>query len=264
MTGSLALPREIAPGVHWLGACLQVAYRGTTLHGYNSVYLVAGEECSMLVEAGHPQDAQTIEAQIETLLAAGVPPLRYLFTTHTEAPHAGAVGRLLARYPDLQACGDVEDLHLVFPAYADRLVALEPGETIDLGMRRLETVEAVFRDMIRTRWLFDRATGVLFAGDGFAYSHYHEQGQCGRMAEEVPELDVPEMTALFAELAFYWTRFVDIEPYIARLDELIFDELAVRLLAPTHGLPITDPATTLARVRQGLRWGSAGSRGTVS
>lgn len=63
------------------------------------------------------------------------------------------------------------------------------------------------------------------------------------------------MTALFAELALYWTKFVDLEPYIRRLDRMVVDELEVELIAPTHGLPIADVAGTLPAIRHGLRVG---------
>ena len=38
-----------------------------------------------------------------------------------------------------------------------------------------------------------------------------------------------------------WTRHADIEPYIDRLHEFIFDGLDVQIIAPTHGLPILNP-----------------------
>jgi hypothetical protein len=97
---------------------------------------------------------------------------------------------------------------------------------------------------------------VLFPGDGFAYSHYHEDGHCGQTAEESPSLDLPEMTALFAELALYWTRFHDLEPHIVRLLALL-DDLDVRIVAPTHGLPIADLPAILPRIVEGLRLGSS-------
>jgi hypothetical protein len=59
--------------------------------------------------------------------------------------------------------------------------------------------------------------------------------------------------ARFGLLAFHWTQFVDIEPYVERLDRLVFDELDTAMIAPTHGLPIRDPATTMAEIRAGLR-----------
>ena len=60
------------------------------------------------------------------------------------------------------------------------------------------------------------------------------------------------MTGLFAELALYWTRFSDMEPHIAQLSALIA-ELDVALIAPTHGLPITDLRRTVPLVLDGLR-----------
>lgn len=254
------LPRELAPGVFWLGDCLRYPYEDTFLHGYNSVYLVAGTSCSALIEAGHPRDLPELERQLESLLDAGAPPLRYLFSTHTETPHCAGLGRLLEQFPDAIAVGDVSDLHLVFPQYIDRFRSLAPGERLDLGGRELLVVEAVIRDYLSTRWVFDTATRTLFSGDGIAYSHYHEVGHCGSVAEEVPDLSLPEMTALFSELALYWTRFVDIEPYIERLDQLLFDELDVQILAPTHGLPVTDLPATLPAIREGLRIGSNARR----
>lgn len=255
-TSAAGLPRELAEGLFWLGDCILNPFEGRILHGYHSSYLVTGTECSLLVEAGHPKDLPVLEGQLAALLGAGLPELRYIFTTHAETPHCGGMGRLLAEYPEAVACGDMSDLHLVFPQFADRLLQLEPGDTLDLGGTSFQIQESVFRDYAHSRWGFDTRRKALFTGDGFAYSHYHEAGMCGHVAEEVPELEIPEMTAVFAELALYWTRFVDLEPYIDRLDELVFDELAAELVCPTHGLPITDPRATFPRVRDGLRQGA--------
>ena len=252
------LPREIAPRTFWLGDCLHFPYdhNGHELHGYHSVYLLAGETDSIIIEGGHPRDLPVIEQQLELLLADGIPEPKHVFITHTEMPHSGGVGRYLSRFPEMTAVGDISDLHLVFPEFGDRLRPMAHGDSIDLGQTEFVIVEAVFRDYFYTRWGVDTRRRVLFTGDGFAYSHYHEAGQCGKVAEEVPDLDLPDMTSQFAELAFTWTRYVDIEPYIERLDQLLFDELDVRIIAPTHGLPITNPELTLSAVREGLRLGS--------
>lgn len=258
------LPREIVPGIFWLGQCLKVSHHGHPLHGYNSVYLLTGEHTSMLVEGGHAPDLPVIEGQLDGLLETrDIPPLRYLFTTHTEAPHSSGLGRLLDRYPDTIVCGDTLDLHLVFPQHVDRLHPMNPGDSLDLGGTEFVAVEAVIRDMPYTRWGFDTRRRVLFPGDGFAYSHYHEGGHCGSLAEEAPSLDLPDMTALFAELALYWTQFADLEPYIERLDKLIFEELDVAFIAPTHGLPIGDLETTVPKIYDGLRLGGGRDRGPV-
>ena len=257
------LPRELAPGLWWLGVCQHYPfdYHGSSLHAYNSVYLLSGQDASVVVEGGFPSDVQIIERQIEQVLERGAPPLRYLFTTHTETPHCASFGRLLQQYPDAVICGDVSDLHLVFPALTDRLLPLAPGDSLDLGGTELRIVESVIRDYIYTRWAFDTSRKVLFTGDGVAYSHYHAAGQCGRVAEEVPQLDLADMTALFGELAFFWTRFTDLEPYIERLDRLLFDELGVEIVAPTHGLPIVNPRATMSAVYNGFRRGGVAPAG---
>jgi hypothetical protein len=66
-------------------------------------------------------------------------------------------------------------------------------------------------------------------------------------------LDVPTQMSRFGAIAFHWTQFVDLEPYISRLDRLLFDELGVEMIAPTHGLPIRDPRVTMSAIRLGLR-----------
>lgn len=136
---------------------------------------------------------------------------------------------------------------------------LDPDDTLDLGGVEFRVVEAVFRDHIATRWGFDTRSRTLFAGDGFSYSHYHAAEHCGRLAEEVDAIDLPDMVALFAGLAFNWTLHTDIGPYIERLDRMLFADLDVKTIAPTHGLPIGDPPATMPLIREGLRIGSGRS-----
>tara|TARA_Y100000814_G_C12227133_1_gene366983 strand:- start:32 stop:301 length:270 start_codon:yes stop_codon:yes gene_type:complete len=83
------LPREIAPGVFWLGDCLEQPFRGKIYHSYNAAYLIVGSEASLLVETGHPKDFPLIEKQMSDVLSnSNAPPLKYLFITHQETPHS--------------------------------------------------------------------------------------------------------------------------------------------------------------------------------
>ena len=111
------MPREIAPGVFWIGDCLAQRHKGKSYHGYNAAFLVAGETASVLVETGHPKDFPVIERHLAELFARGVPALKYLFVTHQETPHCGGLGRILQRFPEAIVCGDVSDYHLAFPHY---------------------------------------------------------------------------------------------------------------------------------------------------
>lgn len=250
------LPREIAPGIFWLGECLEQRSRGRVYHSYNAAFLVVGETASLLVETGHPKDFLFIDSQIKDILAQpGRAPLRHLFLTHEETPHSGGLGRILRTWPDVTVHGDVSDYHLAFPEFESRLHWMREGDRIDLGGREFLAVEPVIRDLRTTWWGFDTGARALFPGDGFAYSHYHEDGHCGLMAEEAESLDLDDVSAVFAEKALFWTKFVDMEPYIERLTAQM-QALDVRVVAPTHGLPIADVAATVPLVMEGLRYGS--------
>lgn len=253
------LPRELADGVFWLGECNVLHHRGKVLHGGNSVFLVAGEEASALVEAANSFHVNIVMDQIEAVLAErDLPEVKYIFVTHPEVPHAGGIGHFLTRFPNAIACGGVSDLHLIFPQFEHRMHFSQPGDRFDLGGTELQVVDAVFRDLPYTRWAFDTKRHVLFAGDGFAFTHDHDERHCGHLTENCdPPLDIPAMMALFAVSAFHWVEYVDIEPYLDRLDELIFEELGAELILPTHGLPIGDPEATMPLIREGLRSVSA-------
>ena len=73
------------------------------------------------------------------------------------------------------------------------------------------------------------------------------------MAEETAALNLPDMTAVSAEMLLPWARVTDMDPYIRRLDQLLFRDLDVAVVAPAHGLPISDLRATFPRVRDGLR-----------
>ena len=65
------MPREIAPGVFWIGDCLAQRHKGKVYHGYNAAFLVAGETASCLVETGHPEGFPGDRAAHERAVRAG-------------------------------------------------------------------------------------------------------------------------------------------------------------------------------------------------
>src|SRR5262249_60484789 len=133
-----------------------------------------------------------------------------------------------------------------------RMRSMNEGDAIDLGERSLMAVEPVIRDLRTTWWGFDTRERVLFPGDGFAYSHYHLDGHCGLLAEEAVSLDLPDVSAVFADLALFWTKFADMDAYCERLDRLI-ERRSVQTTAPPHGLPITHAKAPVPKGQDGLK-----------
>jgi glyoxylase-like metal-dependent hydrolase (beta-lactamase superfamily II) len=248
------LPRELAPGLFWLGECYETPYQGRPLHMYNSVFLIRGSAGSMMVEAGNPLHLDVVEEQVAGLLDEP-DELRHIWVTHQETPHAAGLGRLLERFPAAEVRADVRDYHLVFPRLTDRFRPLAIGESIDLGDRQFTALQPIIKDLISTQWGYDSLSHGLFPGDAYAYAHYHEDDHCGKLAEEAPELPIADLAAIFAELALYWWTFTDMEPYVAAIQQQL-DELEVELIMPTHGLPIADVDAIVPRILDGLRLGA--------
>jgi len=246
------LPREIARGVFWLGRCSEQHFRGKVYHAYNAAFLVIGTKSSLLVETGHHGDFSVINKQIREIDRPKKSKIEHLFITHQETPHSGGLGRFLKEFPEIETIyGDTSDYHLAFPEHLKKLQNMGIGDSIDLGDREFLVVEPVVRDMRTTLWGLDMKERVLFPGDGFAYSHYHWDGHCGKTAEEAESLDLVDVSAVFAERALFWTKYVDMNIYVDRLEEVI-EEFKIKTIAPTHGLPIRNIPQTLPEIRKGL------------
>lgn len=253
----IGLPRELAPGIFWLSDCLLMEHEGQILHAYSSVYLIDGDDGSLLVDTGHPKDWAEICRQLDICHARGVAPVKYIVPTHSEVPHAANLTSLLERYPGSLVYGDIRDYHLIFPESVDKLVAMKPGDEIDLGKTKFVFVAPAVKDLVTTMWGYATEQRCIFPGDGFAYMHHHKNGECGMTAEECPDLKVEEFTALFAEFALYWTRFTDMDAVLERLESVLEIEYPVDVIAPAHGNPVLNPAVTFARVKEGLLLGAS-------
>lgn len=243
------ITRGIAPGVEWLAACLTLITR-EDLHSHVSMFLVDGGDRTLLVDAGHPVHRLAL---LDTLAAIlGERQLDFVFPTHPEVPHAGNIRQLATRYPDLVVCGDVRDYHLTHPTLADRLAWLKPGDSLDLGSTKVTFIEPAIRDLPNTLWAHDERSGALFVSDAFGYAHYHQDGQCAMVAEEIPADPTVEQIAFLNDNALFWTRFADLAPYFRKYHEIV-SSFSVGLLAPGHGSVITRPARMVEVMRNGMR-----------
>lgn len=241
---SLRLPRPVAGALWWGGGCSDVKRWGGRFldepihrHQYCSCYWLLGAEKTMMVETGHGAQWPVIEAQIEQVL--GDRRLDYVFPSHQEIPHAGNLGRILAKYPDAVAVGDVSDYHLYFPGIdRDRLVDNVPGDRIELGDRTVEFLEPVWSDLSTTLWAFEWTDRVLFSVDVMEYSHLDGPLSCGLMSDEI-ELPSDEIRKLLVFLLQPGARDTPMEPGLRRLREL-FSALRPRVVAGSHAAPIRD------------------------
>jgi flavorubredoxin len=243
------LPREVVPGLWWLGTCGEIPFQGRVIHSPWNAFLVRGETSSVLIDTGAPSGWLLIREQLSQIL--GAEPLDLVFPTHPELPHMGNLGHLLEWYPGLRVVGDLRNYHLYFPEHSDRLEQRSRGDRIDLGGRELVLVEAAIRDLPNTLWAYDTGSGALFVSDGFGYSHAHEANQCGLIAEELPDKPSVDHTAWITFNALSWAPHVDPARYFERL-ERVFEEHPTLIICPAHGSAVTDPAAMIPVMKEGL------------
>src|SRR5215468_2676070 len=142
-------------------------------------YLVKESDAALLIDTGFGKDEPAIRAQIESLIAPGLPlslfPLRLnefmsINNVETFAGHFN-VEQCYTSNPDAALWFD-------FGAQADgrsilesmKVTAVTRSDTIQLGKqgRTIDVMQAPIR-LIATRWLYDRATRTLFSSDMFTH-----------------------------------------------------------------------------------------------
>ncbi len=257
-TMSGGLPREIAPGITWIGACLDFDLGDRIIHGHTSAYLLCGSDAAVMIDTGNPSSWSAISKVLDDVL--GDRPLDFLFPTHPELPHTGNMQRLVTKYPELRIVGDIRDYHLFYPGCVSHLEPREPGDRLDLGDREFVIVEAFIRDLPNTQWGFAPHANTLFSADGFCYMHrpelddedpMHLPGECGLTTSELPEPVDVESAAFFTGSALYWARFIDDADELYAHVAAELRNLDVRIIAPTHGNVITDVPELIATVHEG-------------
>jgi flavorubredoxin len=246
-----AFPRKVSETLLWSGGCLDFDYKGSKAHSHFSVFLQKGSRRSVLVDSGHPIHFPDLERHVAEFLDGR--PLDYLFITHGEFPHGGALPHWLRRYPDLVVVAPMVDYGLYYPEFAERIRTVRAGDALDLGDRQFVFLPAIWRDLPYSLWAFETLERTLFVADAFAFLHYHHDGECDRLDLELPEPDLA-MMQFFNERAMQWTRFTDASETFPDVEEIV-RRARPRLIAPAHGNLVTDIDDMLAMAKRSMMVG---------
>jgi len=218
-------PREIVPGVYYVGAvdwdrrlfdALIPLPEGTS---YNA-YLVQGSEKTVLFDTVDPSKTEVLLEYLE-----GVESLDYIVIQHAEQDHSGSLPVVMSRYPKARVlCSpkaiDLLATHLHVPAEA--LTAVADGEELSLGdktLRFLHTPWVHWPETMSTYLVEDR---MLLSCDLFG-SHLATSDLFGR-DEEV----LPAAKRYFAEI------MMPLRPAVRKNLEKL-GTLDLDAIAPSHG-----------------------------
>lgn len=253
-------PREIAPGIHWVGICSENVLRGRIVHVHAGQYLVVGDELTLLIDTGMPHRWPEVSRQLDLVL--GDRKLDLLMPTHPEVPHVSALPHILQKYPDCRLIGDSRDYALYYPAHYPRMIDKRAGDEIDLGGRSLVFVEATIKDLPNTLWAYEKNSRVMFVCDGFSFMHAvagsedndeaeasHQPGECALLTSEMQQQINVEEATFILERALYLYRFVDADLLFDRIQALL-QRYPTRMVAPSHGNVIDNIETFFPTIHQ--------------
>jgi glyoxylase-like metal-dependent hydrolase (beta-lactamase superfamily II) len=252
-------PREIADKIFWINQCMGAGSKDHPVHLHLSLFLLRGDNHTMLVDTSMQALWPSIELQLDRVLAGRT--LDYLFVTHPELPHSAALPLLLKKYPDMKVVGDMRDYHVFFPEHAHRFHHKVPADVMDLGDLKVTFIDGVIKDLPGTLWAYESTRQAMFVCDGFSFTHespvrldpqglsidgqdfddddedapYHAPGDCALTSSEITGgIDVDKATYLLTR-ALYFARFVDADKLFADIEGTFFENWPTKLVCPSHG-----------------------------
>ena len=207
-------------------------------------YLLTESDAALLIDTGFGKDEPVIRAQIESLIAPGLPlsmfPLRlneFMSINNVEA---------FAAHFNVEQCytSNVDAaLWFDFGAKADgrsilgsmRVSAVTRADTIDVGKkgRTLDVMQAPIR-LIATRWLYDRATRTLFSSDLFTHVWRDRERGPWVVTEENDTTTGRELRSFMLNTRYWWLEGAPTDA-IRRGIDAVFDKYDIETIAPGYG-----------------------------
>ena len=208
-------------------------------------YLLTQPDGAMLIDTGFGKDEPVIRAQIEALIAPGLPlsmfPLRlneFMSINNVEsfAAHFN-VETCYTSNPDAALWFDFgarEDGRSLLDSMS--VTAVTRADTIRLGKlgREIDVMQAPIR-LIATRWLYDRATRTLFSSDLF--THLWRETATGPWIVTDADNDptaTRDIRSFMLNTRYWWLEGAPTDSIRRGIGE-VFDKYDVEAIAPGYG-----------------------------
>jgi hypothetical protein len=223
-------------------SCYAASARGFSVA--NS-YLLTEPDVAMLIDTGFGKDEPTIRAQIESLIAPGLPlslfPLRLnefmsinnveTFAGHFNVETCYTSNIDAALWFDFGAKTDGRDT-----LASMKVTAVTRSDVINLGAggRAIDVMNAPIR-LIATRWLYDRATRTLFSSDLF--THVWRDVETGPWVVTDADNDPTsqsDVRSFMLNTRYWWLEGAPTDAIRRGIDK-IFDTCDIETIAPGYG-----------------------------
>ncbi len=208
-------------------------------------YLLAQPDAAMLIDTGFGKDEPVIRAQIEALIAPGLPlsmfPLRLnefmsinnveSFASHFNVETCYTSNVDAALWFDFGAKQEGRDI-----LKSMKVTAVTRADTIRLGKlgRAIDVMQAPIR-LIATRWLYDRATRTLFSSDLF--THVWREAAAGPWIVTDADNDptaTGDIRSFMLNTRYWWLEGAPTDSIRRGIGE-VFDTYDIETIAPGYG-----------------------------
>ena len=207
-------------------------------------YVLTQSDAAMLIDTGFGKDEPAIRAQIERLIAPGLPlslfPLRLnefmsinnveTFAAHFNVEQCYTSNIDAALWFDFGAKADGRSILDSMP-----VTAVTRSDTIELGKqgRAIDVVQAPIR-LIATRWLYDRATRTLFSSDMFTHVWRTDANGPWIVNEADDTTSARALRSFLLNTRYWWLEGAPTAS-IRRGILDVFDKCDVETIAPGYG-----------------------------
>jgi glyoxylase-like metal-dependent hydrolase (beta-lactamase superfamily II) len=204
-------------------------------------------EQPVLVDTGMP----AVREEFLDLLWLAVDPaeLRWVWLTHPDRDHTGAVMQVLDAAPQARLVTTflgMGILSIEHPIPPDRVYLLNPGQSLDVGDRRLTAFRPPLFDSPATTGFVDDRTGACLSSDCFGAPMPSAQLALADDVADVPASELLAAQRLWAVVDSPWVTWVDHDRYAACLRE--FPGAGSPLVLSTHLPPARDRSDQLLDV----------------
>src|SRR5579864_419627 len=208
-------------------------------------YLLTQPDAAMLIDTGFGKDEPVIRAQIESLIAPGLPlsmfPLRLnefmsinnveSFAGHFNVETCYTSNIDAALWFDFGAKAEGRDI-----LKSMKVTAVTRADTIELGKegRLIDVMQAPIR-LIATRWLYDRSTRTLFSSDMF--THVWRDAAAGPWIVTEADNDptsLADVRSFMLNTRYWWLEGAPTDT-IRRGIAKVFETYDVETIAPGYG-----------------------------
>jgi hypothetical protein len=207
-------------------------------------YLLTEPDAAMLIDTGFGKDEAVIRAQIEQLIAPGLPlsmfPLRLnefmsinnveSFAGHFNVETCYTSNIDAALWFDFGARAEGRDI-----LKSMKVTAVTRADTIRLGKagREIEVMQAPIR-LIATRWLYDRETRTLFSSDLFTHVWRAVATGPWMVTEEDDTASLSEVRSFMLNTRYWWLEGAPTDSIRRGIGE-VFDKYDIETIAPGYG-----------------------------